>query len=67
MKEQDQIDKSTSLTTDKYITSHFEWYIFAIHERDINTKDLLYRRDKKSGKTPSQNRNVDYVTIVLKI
>ena len=55
VKEQDQIDKSTSWTTDKYITSHFEGYTFAIHEQEINTKDLQYRRDIKSGKTPWQN------------
>ena len=53
--EQDQIDKSTSWTTDKYVTSHFEGYAFAIHEQEINTKDLQYRRDIKSGKAPSQN------------
>ena len=52
--EQDQIDKSTSWTTDKYVTSHFEGYAFAIHEQEINTKDLQYRRDI-SGKAPSQN------------
>ena len=55
VKEQNQIDKSTSWTTDKYITSHFEGYAFAIHEQEINTKDLQYRRDIKSGKTPWQN------------
>ena len=55
VKEQDQINKSTSWTTDKYITSHFEGYAFAIHEQEINTKDLQYRRDIKSGKTPWQN------------
>ena len=55
VKEQDQIDKSTSWTTDKYITSHFEGYAFAIHEQEINTKDLQYRHDIKSGKTPWQN------------
>ena len=55
VKEQDQIDKSTSWTTDKYITSHFEGHAFAIHEQEINTKDLQYRRDIKSGKTPWQN------------
>ena len=55
VKEQDQIDKSTSWTTYKYITSHFEGYAFAIHEQEVNTKDLQYRRDIKSGKTPWQN------------
>ena len=55
VKEQHQINKSTSWTTDKYVTSHFEGYAFAIHEQEINTKDLQYRRDIKSGKTPSQN------------
>ena len=55
VKEQDQIDKSTSWTTDKYITSHFEGYAFAIHEHEINTKDLQCRRDIKSSKTPSHN------------
>ena len=42
VQEQDQIDKSTSWTTDKYITSHFEGFAFAIHEQEINTKDLQY-------------------------
>ena len=55
VKEQYQIDKSTSWTTNKYTTSHFERYAFAIHEQEINTKDLQYRCDIKSGKTPSQN------------
>ena len=55
VKEQDQINKSTSWTTDKYIISHFEGYAFAIYKQEINTKDLQYRRDIKSGKTPSQN------------
>ena len=55
VKEQDQLDKSSSWTTGKYITSHFEGYAFAIHEQEINTKDLQSRRDIKSGKTPSQN------------
>ena len=54
VQEQDQIDKSTSWTTDKYITSHFGEYAFAIHEQEINTKDLQYRLDIKSGKTSSQ-------------
>ena len=40
VKEQDQLDKPTSWTTDKYITSHFEGYVFTIHEQEINTKDL---------------------------
>ena len=55
VKEQDQIDKSTSRTTDQYITSHFEGHAFDIHEQEINIKNLQYRRDIKSGKTPSQN------------
>ena len=29
--------------------------MFTIHEQEINTKDLQYRRDIKSGKTPSLN------------
>ena len=55
VKEQDQIDKSTNWTRVKYITSNFEGYAFAIHKQEINTKDLQYRHDIKSGKTPSQN------------
>ena len=42
VKEQDQLDKPTSWTTDKYITSHFEGYVFAFHEQEIYTKDLQY-------------------------
>ena len=53
VQKQDQIDKSTSWTTDKYITSHFEAYVFSIHEQEINTKDLQYQHDIKSGKRPS--------------
>ena len=45
VKEQDQLDKSSSWTTGKYITSHFEGYAFAIHEQEINTKGLQSRRD----------------------
>ena len=38
-----KMNKSTRWTTDKYIiTSHFEGYAFAIHEKEINTKDLQY-------------------------
>ena len=48
VKEQNQIDISTSSTTDKYITSHFEGYV---------TKDSQHRYEIKSGKTPSQNNN----------
>ena len=55
VKEQDQIDKSASCSTDKYTTSHFEGYAFGIHKQEINTKELQYRCDTKSGKTPSQN------------
>ena len=55
VKEHDQFDKSTSWTTDKYITSHFEGYAFAIHEQEINPKDLQYQRDLKSGKKPFHN------------
>ena len=51
-----KMNKSTRWTTDKYIiTSHFEGYAFAIHEKEINTKDLQYRRGIKPGKTPCQN------------
>ena len=51
IKEQDQIDKSTSWITDMYITSHFEGYACAIHEPEINTKDLQHQRHIKPGKT----------------
>ena len=48
---EEQIDKNItkSWTADKYITSHFEGYAFAIHEQEITTKDLTYRRDRKAG------------------
>ena len=51
---EEQIDKNItkSWTADKYITSHFEGYAFAIHEQEITTKDLTYRRDRKAGKIP---------------
>ena len=29
--------------------------MFAIHQREINTREIQYRRDMKSGETPSQN------------
>ena len=48
-------EMSTSWTSNKYITSHFEGYAFAIKEQEINTTDLQYRRDKKSGKQPTSN------------
>ena len=48
-------EMSKSWTSNKYITSHFEGYAFAIKEQEINTKDLQYRRDKKSGKQPTSN------------
>ena len=46
---------TTSWTTDEYITSHFKGYVFAIYEQESNLKDLQYRCDIKSGKTPSHN------------
>ena len=51
--ESQEIDKQLSLswTTDKYITSHFESYAFAISEQEINTKDLNYRRNKAQNPT----------------
>ena len=40
--ESQEIDKQLSLswTTNKYITSHFESYAFAVSEQEINTNDL---------------------------
>ena len=54
---QNEIDHelTKSWTSNKYITSHFEGYAFAIKEQEINAKDLQYRRDKKSGKIPTIN------------
>ena len=51
--ESHEIDKQLSLswTTNKYITSHFESYAFAISEQEINTKDLNYRRNKAQNPT----------------
>ena len=51
--ESQEIDKQLSLswTTNKYITSHFESYAFAISEQEINTKDLNYRRNKAQNPT----------------
>ena len=51
--ESQEIDKQLSLswTTNKYITSHFESYAFAISEQEINTKDLTYRRNKAQNPT----------------
>ena len=51
--ESQEIDKQLSLswTTNKYITSHFESYAFAISEQEINTKDLYYRRNKTQNPT----------------
>ena len=45
--ESQEIDKQLSLswTTNKYITSHFKSYAFAI-KQEINTKDLNYKRNK---------------------
>ena len=51
--ETQDIDTQLSLlrTTNKYITSHFESYAFAISEQEINTKDLNYRRNKAQNST----------------
>ena len=51
--ESQEIDKQLSLSwnTNKYITSHFESYAFAISEQEINTKDLNYRRNKAQNST----------------
>ena len=51
--ESQEIDKKLSLswTINKYITSHFESYAFAISEQEINTKDLNYRRNKAQNST----------------
>ena len=55
---QNEIDQemTKSWTSNKYLTSHFEGYAFAINEQEINTKDLQYRRDKKSGNPTSNNK-----------
>ena len=48
--------KSINLLVGPQISiSHFERYAFAIYEQEINTKDLQYRRDIESGKTPSHS------------
>ena len=51
--ESQEIDKKLSLswTTNKYITSHFESYGFAISEQEINTKELNYRINKAQNPT----------------
>ena len=54
---QNDVDQemSKSWTSNKYITSHFEEYTFAINEQEVNTKDLQYRHEKKSRKQPTSN------------
>ena len=51
--ESQEIDKQLSLswTSNKYITSHFKSYAFAVSEQKINTKDLNYRRNKAQNPT----------------
>ena len=43
---------SLSWTCDRYITSHFEGYAFAIQEQEIATKYLIHKRDKDASKQP---------------
>ena len=48
------IDNQSSLswTNNRYISSHFEGYAFAIQEQEITTKYLMHKRDRDAGKTP---------------
>ena len=52
-----KIDHATSnqWLTNKYLTSHFEAYACAIREQEIGTKDLIFRRERKQGKQPTNN------------
>ena len=45
--ENTNIDHATSnqWLTNKYLTSHFEAYACAIREQEIDTKDLIFRRE----------------------
>ena len=39
----------------KYISSPFEAYTCAIHEQEISTKDLIYRRELKNNQQPTND------------
>ena len=54
-KSKNKIKSINLLVGPQISTSHFDGYEFTIHEPEVDTKDLQYRRDIKSGKTPSQN------------
>ena len=40
-------------SNNKYILSHFEAYTCTIHEQEIGTKDLIYRRELKNKQQPT--------------
>ena len=42
-------------SNNKYISSHFEAYTCAIHEQEIGTKDLIYRRELKNNQQPTND------------
>ena len=42
-------------SNNRYISSHFEAYTCAIHEQEIGTKDLIYRRELKNNQQPTND------------
>ena len=67
--ESQEIEKQLSLswTTNKYITSHFESYAFAISEQEINAKDLNCRRNKAQNLTVHIDNKCSFARSVLKM
>ena len=56
MENQDVDQKLTDQwSNNKYILSHFEGYACAIHEQEIDTKDLIYQRELKNNQQPTND------------
>ena len=67
--ESQEIDKQLSLswTSNKYITSHFESYAFAVSEQKINIKTLITEDTKHKIQLFTSITNVDFARPVLKM
>ena len=58
IKENEDVDQKLTYqwSNSKYISSHFQAYTCAIHEQEIGTKDLIYRRELKNNQQPTNDQ-----------
>ena len=49
----------------KHISSHFEAYKCAINEQEIGTKELIYRRELKNNKQPTNDNKCRFCKVFL--